>query len=190
MIAEPIADLPLKRWTVEEYHRMIAAGIFAPGQRLELLDGQIIEMIPQEPPHASQTSSISNDFVLWFASKAWIRCQLPVTLSENSEPEPDIAVVRIDPNRYRDRHPSPSDIFLIIEIADSTLSYDRNRKAKLYAKANIPEYWIVNLNQRQVIVLRQPEDQQYQIEQILQPTDSIAPLAFPEIVIDLERFQL
>jgi Uma2 family endonuclease len=188
--AVPTSDLPLKRWSVDDYHRLIAVGILTSDDHVELLDGQIVEMVPQEPPHASNTSSFSNEFVLLFAGKAWIRSQLPITIAPNSEPEPDIAVVRIDPNRYRDRHPGPEDVFLIIEIADTTLSHDRNRKAKIYAQAGILEYWIVNLNQRQVIVCRDPQDDSYQSEQILEATDAIAPLAFPEIRIELQNILL
>lgn len=189
MIAEPL-DLPLKRWSTDEYHRLIAAGILTPDDRVELLDGQIIEMVPQDPPHASITSSAGNDFVSLFAGKAWIRSQLPITLAPDSEPEPDIAIVRIDPNRYRDRHPGPQDIFLLIEIADSTLSHDRNRKAKVYAKAGIPEYWIVNISQQQLIVLKNPQAGLYQSEQILLANAQIAPEAFPDVMISVQNLLL
>src|SRR6476469_6543099 len=132
--------LPQRRWTVNEYHRMLEAGILTAGDRVELLDGHIIEMVPQEPPHASTTSIVGNDFVVLFAGKAWVRQQLPITIAPNSEPEPDIAVVKHDPQRYRDRHPTPEDVYLLIEVADSTLNYDRTRKVKAYAKAKIREY--------------------------------------------------
>lgn len=107
--AQPNAQvgLPQRRWSVDEYHRIIAAGILTPSDRVELLEGCIIEMVPQEPPHTSTTLSLGNDFVLLFANKAWVRQQLPITIAPDSEPEPDIAVVRIDSNRYRDRHPYP-----------------------------------------------------------------------------------
>ncbi|MBE9127149.1 Uma2 family endonuclease [Coleofasciculus sp. LEGE 07092] len=187
---ESTTELPLKRWTVEDYHRMIAAGILTKSDRVELLDGQIIEMVPQDPPHASNTSSFGNDLVILFAEKAWIRTQLPITLAPNSEPEPDIAVVRIDERRYRARHPTPEEIFLLIEIADSTLQRDRTRKAKIYASAGIPEYWVVDINRRQVIVLRQPQADAYQSEQLLAANAQIAPVAFPEVVIDLQHLLL
>lgn len=174
-----------RRWTVDEYHRMISAGILTPHDRVELLDGRIIEMVPQEPPHASTTSSFGNDFVLLFAGKAWVRQQLPITIAPNSEPEPDIAIVKLNDRRYRDRHPVPEEIFLLIEVADSSLTYDRDRKAQVYAKANIPEYWIIDVNQRQVLVFREPQGDAYQMEQVLETTDLIVPVAFPEIEIKL-----
>lgn len=181
----PLEYLPQRRWTVDEYHRMIAAGILTSRDRVELLDGHIIEMVPQEPPHASTTSSFGNDFVVMFAGKAWVRQQLPITIAPNSEPEPDIAVVRTDPKRYRDCHPAPDDVYLLIEVADSTLNYDRDRKVKIYARANIPEYWIVNVNQRQLLVFREPEGDTYQVAQVLGVEDAISPVVFPEMVIKL-----
>ncbi len=180
----PLDDLPQRRWTVDEYHRMVAVGILTSRDRVELLDGQIIEMVPQEPPHAAITSSLGNDFVMLFAGKAWVRQQLPITIAPNSEPEPDIAVVKIDSKRYRDRHPTSADIYLVIEVADSAF-YDRTRKVKAYAQAKIPEYWIVDVNQRQLIVFREPQANTYQLERVLSLTDAIAPIAFPEITIQL-----
>ncbi|OLP18497.1 hypothetical protein BST81_10480 [Leptolyngbya sp. 'hensonii'] len=178
-------DLPQRRWTVEEYHRMLVTGILTSDDRVELLDGQIIEMVPQDPPHAATTSSFGNDLVILFADKAWVRQQLPITIAPNSEPEPDIAVVKIDSRRYRNRHPIPEDIYLVIEVADTTLNYDRKRKAKVYAEANIPEYWIVDVNQQQLLVFRVPQGDVYQVEQVLGVNDTIAPIAFPEVVIGL-----
>ena len=179
--------LPQRRWTVDEYHRMIAAGILTANDRVELLDGYIIEMVPQEPPHASTTSSFGNDFVVLFAGKAWVRQQLPITIAPDSEPEPDIAVVKIDPRRYRDRHPIPEEVYLLVEVADSTLSYDRTRKTKIYAQAGIPEYWVIHVKQRQVLVFRDPQGDRYQVEQVFGVGDAIAPVAFPAVVVELSN---
>lgn len=179
-------ELPQRRWNVDEYHRIIAAGILTPSDRVELLEGRIIEMVPQEPLHASTTSSFGNDFVL-FAGKAWVRQQLPITIAPDSEPEPDIAVVRIDRTRYRDRHPYPEDIYLLIEVSDSTLSYDRDHKAKVYARANIPEYWLVDVNQQQILVFRSPQKDTYQVKQVFEVKDAIAPVTFPDVVIELAK---
>jgi len=191
MVAQPnppLEELPQRRWNVDEYHRMVAAGILTEGDRVELLEGRIIEMAPQEPPHAATTSSFGNDFVLLFAGKAWVRQQLPLTIAPDSEPEPDIAVVRLDAKRYRDRHPIPEDVFLLVEVADSTLSYDRDRKAKVYAKACILEYWVIDVKQKQVIVFREPQGDTYQVQQVLGVDGAIAPLAFPEVVVELGQF--
>jgi Uma2 family endonuclease len=181
------ADLPLKRWTVDEYHRMIQAEILTLNDRVELLEGQIIEMAPQDPPHASVTSRFGNRLVMLFAERAWVRSQLPITISPNSEPEPDIAIVRLTDNDYADRHPGPDDVFLVIEVADSTLNMDRNRKAKIYAKANIPDYWIVDVKKQRVFVFRNPQGDTYQSQQVLDSTETLSTIAFPEITIELQK---
>ncbi|WP_215617962.1 Uma2 family endonuclease [Leptothoe kymatousa] len=113
--------------------------------------------------------------------------QLPVTLPPHSEPEPDFAIVKIDATLYRDRPPGPSDIYFIIEVADSTLQKDRQYKSELYAQASIPEYWIINLQNNQVIIYRQLQDNCYQTEQIFKASDKVQPLAFPALTVDLKK---
>lgn len=183
-------ELPLKRWIVEDYHRMISTGILTPDDRVELLDGQIVEMAPQNPPHASTTDESSDYLKTLFAGWAKVRTQLPITLAPNSEPEPDLVIVRMDERHYRDRHPAPEDVFLLIEIADATLQRDRTRKAKIYASTGIPDYWIIDIQQQQVIVLRDPQVSGYQSEQILAVEAQIALLAFPEVMINLKNLLL
>ncbi|NJN92136.1 MAG: Uma2 family endonuclease, partial [Leptolyngbyaceae cyanobacterium SL_5_14] len=97
------------------------------------------------------------------------------------------AVVQLDPNRYRDRHPTPEDIHLLIEVSDSTLNYDRDRKAKVYAKANIPEYWVIDVNKKQLLVFREPQEDSYQVEQVLGVKDAIVPVALPDLVVELSQ---
>ena len=150
-----------KRWTVADYHRMIATGVLTADNRVELLDGQVIERVPQDPPHASTTDEGSDYLKVLFAGRAKVWAQLPITLSNYSEPEPDIAMVRIDENRYRDRHPNPANIFLLVEIADTTLISDLTHKAKLYAQADVPEYWVISVKKRQATIFRNPEAGRY-----------------------------
>jgi len=176
-----------KLWTVDDYHRMVETGVLTGSDRVELLEGQIIEMNPQLPPHAATTQRAFRYLDRLLETVAYVRMQLPVTLKPKSEPEPDIAVVRIDANEYGDRHPTPEDVYLLIEVADSSLNYDRTRKVKVYAKANIPEYWIIDVNQEQLIVFREPVGDTYQVEQILGFRDTIAPVAFPDVVIELAK---
>ncbi|MBD2029494.1 Uma2 family endonuclease [Phormidium sp. FACHB-322] len=144
---------------------MISAGILTPEDRVELLDGQIVEMVPQDPPHASRIDDGGDYLKAVFANRAKVRVQLPITLAPGSEPEPDFAIVRIDENRYRDRHPQSQDVLLLIEVADSTLKRDRIYKAEIYAKAGISEYWIVDFKKRQVVVSQDPQDGVYQSDQ-------------------------
>ncbi|MBD2427696.1 Uma2 family endonuclease [Phormidium sp. FACHB-1136] len=187
---QSVRDLTLKQWTVEDYHRMLGAGILSSEDRVELLEGQIVEMVPQNPPHASRIDDGGDYLKALFAQRAKVRVQLPVTLAPGSEPEPDFAIVRPDPNRYRDRHPSPQDILLLIEVADATLTRDRTHKAAIYAKAGIPEYWIIDLPQRQMIVLQDPQGGTYQQEHILGADDQRAPLQCPEVTVNLRYLLL
>lgn len=173
----------VRLWTVEEYHRMIEAGILTLDDRVELLQGQIVRMSPQLPPHASTTQRTVRYLDQLLAERAYLRMQLPVTLKPNSEPEPDIAIVRFDAKEYSDRHPTPNDIFWMIEVADTSLKDDRTVKAPLYAKAGIAEYWILNVTTREVHVFREPGEDGYAQESVLDETNTLTAIAFPEIAI-------
>jgi Uma2 family endonuclease len=178
-----------KIWTVEEYHRMIEAGILNDGDKIELLDGRIVEMSAQTPPHAATTQRSSDYLKELLAGQAHIRMQLPITLA-TSEPEPDIAVVCIAPGAYCDHHPNPSEILLLIEISYSTLQIDRREKAPIYARANIVEYWILDVVDREAYIYRNPEPQGYQSEVVFQDNAIIRMLAFPDIEINLSELFL
>jgi Uma2 family endonuclease len=177
----------VRLWTVEEYHRMIEAGILTPSDRVELLQGQIVRMSPQLPPHASTTQRTVRYLDRLLAERAYIRMQLPVTLKPNSEPEPDIAIVRFDAKEYSDRHPTPNDIFWLIEVADTSLKDDRTIKAPLYAKAGILEYWILDVNTRQVYVFRDPQEDGYAQEVVLNEENTLSAIAFPDLPISLNQ---
>jgi Uma2 family endonuclease len=170
-------------WTVEEYHRMIDAGILTTADKVELLDGNIMQMSPQSPLHAGTTQCITYYLQNLLQGKAYIRVQLPITLS-TSEPEPDIAVVRIDPKFYIDHHPNASEILLLIEVSYGSLEVDKQIKIPIYARANIAEYWIVDTITRQVYIYRQPQGGDYQQKITLPANASIAPLTFPEITVN------
>lgn len=176
-------------WTVEEYHRMIDAGILTANDKVELLEGRIIQMSPQKPPPAATIQRSDRYLQNLFRDKADIRIQLPITLS-TSEPEPDIAVVRIDAGAYSDHHPSAEEIFLLIEVAYTTLTFDRQEKAPIYARANILEYWILDIENRQVYIYRNPTTSGYKTETILPEDVALAPLAFPEIEIPFSKLFL
>jgi Uma2 family endonuclease len=180
----------VKTWTVDDYHRMLETGILTEGDRVELLNGQIIEMNPQLPPHAATTQRAFRYLDRLLETVAYVRMQLPITLKPKSEPEPDIAVVRLDANEYGDRHPTANDIFLIIEVADSTLLSDRQQKKTIYAKAGISDYWILDVNTRQVYVFREPISDGYQQEIILSANTLLAPIAFPDISIPVNQLFL
>lgn len=179
-----------KLWTVDDYHRMIETGILTGNDRVELLEGQIIEMNPQLPPHAATTQRAFRYLDRLLETVAYVRMQLPVTLKPKSEPEPDIVVVRIDAHEYGDHHPTPDEIFLMIEVADSTLLGDRQQKALIYAKAGIADYWILDVNAKQVYVFREPTPNGYQQEAIVAANTVLAPVAFPDINISLNQLFL
>jgi Uma2 family endonuclease len=174
-------------WTVDDYHRMINAGILTTENKVELLEGQILEMSPQQPPHAATTQIASDYLRELVADKATIRVQLPITLRPNSEPEPDIAVVRIDSQRYLNNHPIPDDIFLLVEVADSTLNRDRKRKARTYANAKIADYWVLDVNARAVYVFREPGNDGYVQEFLLDENATLSLVAFPEVEVRVKE---
>lgn len=180
--------LPLRLWTVEEYHRLAEFGILTPDEKVELIAGQIIrKMSPQNTPHATSltlTRLLIEDLL---GKQILVRTQLPVTLNDYSEPEPDIAVVTGDALTYVANHPTPADIHLLIEIADTTLKTDTGIKAKEYAKSGIKDYWVLDLKNRQLLVFRQPTEADYQNKQTLPENASISPLQFPQIPLQIQQ---
>jgi Uma2 family endonuclease len=151
-----IPHLRVHRFTVHQYHRMIETGVLGEQDNVELLEGWIVDKMPQHPTHAG-TISVLLRMLSSLLPRGWIvRVQSPVTLSD-SEPEPDLAVVRGPEERYFSAHPTGSDIALVIEVADVSLEHDRTVKRQAYAKAGIPTYWIVNLVELTVEVYSQPK---------------------------------
>ncbi|MEH2117978.1 Uma2 family endonuclease [Nostoc sp.] len=177
------STLKLRLWTVEEYHRMAEAGIFGADERVELLEGKIIWMIAKGTAHRSAVGR--TDYLLKnrLGNRAWVSIQDPVKLNEQSEPEPDIAVVKVDPLDYADHHPTPSEVYLIIEVADSSLKLDCQTKAKAYSQAGITDYWVLDVVSRQLYVFREPTQDGYQSKVILAEDATISPLEFPDLSI-------
>ncbi len=175
--------LQLRLWTVEDYHRMAEAGIFGAEERVELLEGKIIWMIAKGTAHRSAVGRTDYLFKNRLVNRAWVSIQEPVKLNERSEPEPDVAVVKIDPLDYADHHPTPSEVYLIIEVADSSLKLDCETKSKAYSKAGIIDYWVLDVVSRQLHVFRQPADDGYQSEEIFAEDCTISPLEFPDLQI-------
>ncbi len=173
-------------WTVADYHQMIEAGVLDEDDRVELLEGKIVCMSPQRPFHAASVQRSSRLLFKLLSDRAEIRVLLPIVLGNDSEPEPDIAVVKFDANEYSFRHPETADIYLLIEVADSTINKARKQKARIYGKNHVLEYWILDLQKRQVYIFRQPEDSIYREELILNSTDNVTLQAFPDVAIALE----
>ncbi len=173
-----MSAVQLKRWSREEYDKMIEAGVFAPDERVELVEGDIIQMTAHNARHASAMRAAEEALRVTFGRAFDVRVQLPLALGPDSEPEPDVAVVRGHWRDYVNAHPTTA--LLVVEISDSSLDFDRRRKARVYALAGIPEYWIVNLADRVLEVHRDPgADVGYQTQQRLGADQAISPLATP-----------
>jgi Uma2 family endonuclease len=152
-----------KRWfTVEEYEHMGEAGVLRPDDRLELLEGEIYKMSPIGSPHAACVKFLSSLLNRLFNGKMIVSTQDPIRLNDFSEPQPDIALLRWRDDFYRHAHPTPADVLLIIEVADSTVESDRGYKLLLYAQAGIAEVWLVNLPEEQVELYAAPSGGAYQ----------------------------
>ncbi|HEY8504405.1 MAG TPA: Uma2 family endonuclease [Gemmataceae bacterium] len=150
-----IPPVPVRRFTVEEYHRLAELGIITPDERLELIRGWLVPKVTHNPPHAG-TLMILQRRLNRLLPEEWItRAQLPVTMHD-SEPEPGLVVVPGPEERYFRSHPHPRDVVLVVEVADTSLTQDRGIKWELYASVRIPEYWIVNLIERRVEVFTDP----------------------------------
>ncbi len=177
--------IPRRKFTVEQYYQMAETGILAPGERVELIEGEIIEMSPIGPRHAMCVDRIVQLVVEMLGRTVHLRCQNPIRLSNYTEPEPDITLAkRAD---YSARHPVGDDIFLTIEVSDSTLEKDRTLKQKIYANAGIPEFWIVNLPEDVVEVYRNPAGDVYQEKKIISREERISPQLLPNLVLSGEE---
>ncbi|MGB3405172.1 MAG: Uma2 family endonuclease [Microcoleaceae cyanobacterium] len=170
-------------WYTELYHQAVKTGIFDE-QNIELLEGELIQMSPEGEPHANRISQSVRYLIRQLGNKADVRDGHPVTLSPTSEPEPDIAIVEDLGREYDTHHPYPSNIFLIIEFAYSSLEQDLGQKRLIYALAEIQEYWVVNLKDSQVHIYRQPTEGDYQYSEIVN-SGQISPIAFPDISVDI-----
>ncbi len=153
--------VPRHRLTRRDYYRLGEAGILGRDDRVELLEGQLVDMSPIGPRHAIVTGNLNQLLVTACAGRAWVRCQDPVVLDDASEPQPDIALVRRPWQGYPHTHPGPDDIVLLIEVADTSLDFDRMVKLALYARAGIREVWIADLTTEVVFVHRAPSGAGY-----------------------------
>mgnify|MGYP001788121991 CR=1 FL=1 len=173
------------KWSLDEYHQMIESGLLAE-RSLELINGEIIEMSPEGVSHSFYCRGTAKYLRLLLGNRAEVSEAHPITLPNDSEPEPDIAIVRSPDTLYQTRHPFPEDIFWLIEIANSTLAKDLGVKRELYAQAGIPEYWVMNLQTSELVIFRDLIDNKYRSEICLNDGD-ISPLAFPDLSIDISR---
>lgn len=170
---------------VEQFHKMGAAGVFPEGTRVELIEGELLKMPPMGTPHAWAVAALTRAFIESpLGRRVFLLPRLPVVLSDISEPQPDITLARLPGDRYRTAQPTAQDIVLLIEVSDSTLAFDRQRKMALYARHGIPEYWILNVQDRQLEVHREPGNGTFSSVQLVPPGTPVCALAFPDLPFD------
>lgn len=177
----------VRKICTQEYHRMAEAGIFSPEERIELIEGQIWQMAAKGAGHSSKHSAgvtrCEKTLRRLLGDRVLIRLQDPIQLDDYSEPEPDIAIVQPRGDDYAAKHPTVAEVFLLVEVSDTTLKHDLETKASIYAKAGILEYWVLNVINCQLHVFRDPSINRYQVESILGNGDIATSIAFPDIVV-------
>jgi Uma2 family endonuclease len=174
-------------FTVDEYYRMGELGVIGRGDRVELINGQVVQMSPIGPRHAECVCVLTNLFVTAVQDVARVRVQSPIRLGKRHEPEPDIALLVRRPGGYGKAHPGPADVFLLIEVADSSLEYDREVKLPLYAGAGVPEAWLVNLPADTVEVHREPGPDGYASVRVARWGETVQPLLLAGVALSVEE---
>ena len=181
--APPDKGIRPRRWTRREYHRAAELGLFRPDERLELLDGEIIQKMAPGGPHAAVVSRTDRILAGAFGPGYHTRIQQPLILTNWSEPEPDVVVVPGTEFDYLPDHPKAADARLVAEVSDTTLRLDRGRKQAAYARPGVREYWIINLLHRQVEVYRDPSGSRYRNVTVYSEQGAITPLTAPDVSV-------
>lgn len=181
-----------KRFTLDEYNRLAELNFFNEDDRVELVRGEIIQMIAKGTPHSVCGTRLNREITKLIGDRATARTQEPLQLPPNSAPEPDYAIVQNREDDYLASHPNSEDVMVVIEISDSSLSYDQEIKLKLYAESGIQNYWIFNLRESILEVYSDPYQTTqgvfgYRVKRILLPNDRVALLGFQDAVLDLAK---
>ena len=179
--------LPRHRITVDEYYRMSEVGLLAPDARTELIDGEVIDMAPIGSPHSGKLDRLNYLLLAVLGESARVRIQHPVRLDRHSEPQPDLAVVLPREDFYESRHPLPTDTLLIVEVSDSTLRLDLNVKVPLYARHQVPEVWVVDLEHNGIHFFRSPQNGVYIDATFTDKPAVVALTALPGVTVDLSE---
>ncbi|MDB9447389.1 Uma2 family endonuclease [Anabaena sp. CS-542/02] len=176
-----------RKFTVEEYHKMVESEILTENDRVELIRGEILQMSPIGTKHAACVNRLVNLLVQLLGKQVIVAAQNPVVLNNNSEPQPDVALLKHRDDFYETAHPQAEDIFLLIEVSDSTVMYDREEKIPLYAQAKIMEVWLVDINSQIVEVYQQPTDTGYQLRQKFTAGQNLTILSLPDVNITVNQ---
>ena len=176
-----------RKFTVEQYHRMVSSGILTEDDRVELIKGEIIEMSPVGRRHAAHVKRLNKLFSRQLGDRALVGIQDPVELDNTSEPQTDVSLLQPRPDFYESRHPQSQDIFLLVEVSDTTAEYDREVKIPLYAEDKIVEVWLVDINEQCLEVYRQPSADAYQDVQKFYRSQTLSIQAFPDVEITVKE---
>jgi Uma2 family endonuclease len=171
--------------TVEQYYRMAEVGLLTPEDRVELIEGEVIDMAPMGSRHASMVRKLTERFYVSCGEHVTVSVQSPIRLGEISEPEPDIAILARREDSYAPAHPSAADVWLLVEVAETSLRYDKEVKLPLYAKHHIPEVWIVDTGKKSLSIYRQPEGDRYRDEQTTTAPSRLSLAAMPGVAVDV-----
>lgn len=172
-------------FTRKEYHRMGEVGILKPTERVELIRGEIVTMSPPGRRHVAFVNNLNELLVIRLAGRAIVSVQNPVALAADTEPQPDLALFRRRSVPYKEAEATGEDVFLLIEVADSSLRYDRSTKLRLYAEDGVPEYWVIDVDAEAVEVYRAPEGGVYRDVSRVDGAGFVSPAAFPDVVLTL-----
>jgi len=182
-----IFQVSKRLFTVEEYHRMAEAGILGEDDRVELIEGEIVEMTPIGSRHAGAVNRLNRLFSERVGEHAVVSVQNPIRLGERSEPQPDLALLRFREDFYASSHPGPGDVLLVVEVAETSAEYDRRVKVPLYARFGIPEVWLVDLEGEAVEVYRDPSPEGYRKAEVLRRGSSLSPSSFPDLELSVDE---
>ena len=181
------APAPIRRrFTVAEYYAMADVGILEENDRIELLDGDLIVMPPIGDWHAASVNRFTNSLPPQMQGRAIVSVQNPTRLNDESEPQPDIMLLRWRDDFYGGGHPGPADVLLLVEIADTSVDYDRTAKLSAYARAGIPEVWIATRQDIRIEAYTEPTEGEYSNVRYAGPGESIAPQAFPDVILEVD----
>ncbi|HBJ86506.1 MAG TPA: Uma2 family endonuclease [Verrucomicrobiales bacterium] len=172
-VPSPVDARSRYAFTVADYHQLVEAGHFTRADRIELIHGELTIMPPIGPEHSYHTTRITNSLPAELPAGVWLRMNEPITIANHSEPQPDAAIVRAKADGYRKAHPGPKDVLLIIEVADSSVEFDMQVKSKLYAKAGIGEYWVLDVKEAALHVFTGPSAKGYKSIEVLDAGDTV-----------------
>ncbi len=171
------------RITTDRYQKMVATGVFTSYDRIELIEGEMLNMAPIGPKHAAVADRLARLFVLAVHDAAIVSCGRPLNLGDFSSPQPDVMVLKPRPDDYSNTHPNAADVLLLIEVSDATLTYDQSTKLSLYARYGVSEYWMVDVEGKRIVAYREPGANGYVSKLEFSAPGAISPNAFPQVEV-------